>query len=109
MLYILSAQIVPVRSGTCATVRISLLSRDEAEKLLKNNEFVSAVGHAGTAEALASLLGVTVPATRVAIFLEPGDMAIQFVLRQRLPEGVVLNRENVEEMGFDLNLVERID
>ena len=109
MLYILSARVVPLKQGTSATVRICPLSRDEAEKLVRTSGFVSAVGHAGTAEALTSLLGVEVSLNRVAIFLEKGDKAIQFVLRQRQPEGVVLDRKMVEEIGYDLTFVERVE
>ncbi len=107
MIYVLSAQIVPIPTGGAATVELRPISTAEAKTILVDG-FVSAVGHAGTAEAMTAVLGMEIPKQRLEVFLEPGDEAIQFVLRRRQPEGVVLDRATVETIGFYLVHVHRV-
>jgi hypothetical protein len=73
---------------------------DEARKLLNDGGFVSAVGHPGTAQLLTELLGVQVPVNRVAVQLKSGDIGIHFVLRERLPEGKVLSKEELAKFNY---------
>ncbi|MDP3991209.1 MAG: DUF1874 domain-containing protein [Candidatus Nealsonbacteria bacterium] len=108
-LYILSAQVVPIPHGDTAVFEIKPIQSNTAKELCAGGNFVSAVGHDGTAEALSSLLGIKVPMQRLAVFMRRGDRAIQFVLRQRQPEGVVLDRETVEKIGYHLTLVSRVN
>jgi len=64
-------------------------------------EVVSAVGHADTAAVVADMLGFEVPAQRISIHLEPGDLLIVAQLYGgRLPEGATSLPE-----GFDLRFV----
>ena len=51
------------------------ISVEEARELLSGG-FVSAVGHAGTAELLSDLLGVNVPVNRMEVQMQPGDRAL---------------------------------
>ena len=108
MLYILSAQIVPLPEGARALVELSPVTPEEAHNKMADCGFESAVGHEGTAQALTELLGIPVPKNRLEVRLQPGDEAIQFVLRARQPEGVVLDREAVEKIGYHLTMVRRI-
>lgn len=57
----------------------------------------SAIGHAGTAELVARLLGIEVPLRREAVHMQPGDEALVFRLTRRLPEGVVLDARQLAE------------
>ena len=68
----------------------------------------SAIGHQATAEWLAELLGVPVPVNRIDYVQPPGEQALIFKLAQRLPEGVVLNREQLEARGYTLGVLERL-
>ncbi len=77
-----------------ATVRISPITVGEVRALLAEG-FESAVGHESTAQILTTLLGVEVPARRVAIKLGAGDTLIVFQLLTRLAEGQVLSAEEV--------------
>jgi hypothetical protein len=76
-----------------------LISVKEARQLLANG-FVSAVGHQSTAEVMSQILGIPIQYNRQSVFLEPGDEAICFILKQRPPEGKVLSAEELESIGF---------
>lgn len=61
----------------------------------------SAVGHADTARIVSDLLGVEVPAQRISLHLEKGDLLIVAqIYGGRLPEGSTTLPE-----GFDLRFV----
>lgn len=47
-----------------------------ASQLLKENEWVSAVGHVGTAQIYSTELGVTIPVNRMTVKLQPGDAVL---------------------------------
>jgi len=99
--YLLSTGYVPVqmdRHGKIVLVQ-RIVSTQEAKQLLSNG-FISAVGHQSTAEIMSVVLGIPVPYNRVQVYLEPGDEAVCFVLRTRLPEGRVLSKEELQQLGF---------
>lgn len=77
-----------------ATVVFKTVSLEEAKKLVSNG-FVSAVGHASTAQIASQLLGVDVPVNRVQVQLSSGDKALIFQLLTRLEEGKVLSAEEI--------------
>ena len=82
----------------------------EAARQLAAEGFVSAIGHEATAQALTALLGVVVPASRQAITMAPGDEAVVFRLRGRLPEGAVITSvAELEALGYDLLLLRRLE
>ena len=87
-------------------VKIKRISAAQAEILLKEKHFISAVGHASTAEILQELLFLEVPVNRVAIQLQPGDKVVVFQLKTRLPEGKVLSKEEISSLDWDFFLVE---
>lgn len=66
----------------------------------------SAIGHDGTAQVLSLVLDDKVPVNRISMQYLAGDAAIALQLRRRQPEGVVLTAEMVEEIGYDLTLIE---
>lgn len=80
----------------------------EAKALLSQG-FISAVGHKGTAEILSEVLGVEIPENRVQIVMNQGDVALVFRLLKRLPEGVVLSKEELEALPYELGILERIE
>nr|KJR73267.1 MAG: hypothetical protein TU35_06865 [Thermoproteus sp. AZ2] len=90
-----------------ARLVVTKIPLDVAKQLLAGGNFVSAIGHAATADLLTRLLGVQVPMNRVAIKLNPGDAVLVFQLRGRLPEGAVIqNPEELEKIGYDFWLVQ---
>jgi len=100
-LYLLSTGYVPVLMEKHRKVVIvqRLISAEEARQLLANG-FVSAVGHQSTAEIMSAVLGIPVLYNRAQVFLEPGDEAVCFILRARPPEGRVLSKEELQQLGF---------
>lgn len=48
------------------------------------------------------------PVNRIEFKQEPGKLAIVFKLRGRVPEGVILDRAQVEAIGYDFFLLEEI-
>ncbi len=85
-----------------------LLGTDEAKKALGEG-WVSAIGHASTAQYLGDLLGCSVPANRIEVRMQPGDRAVVFRLTRRIPEGQVLDRDQLESLDYQLGLLERVD
>jgi len=77
------------------------INLEEAQQLAQEYEILSAVGHVSTAEILTELLGVHVPVNPIMFVQEPGQIALIFKLRGRLPEGKILNREEIENIGYD--------
>jgi hypothetical protein len=84
------------------------ISVEEARSILLAEGFVSAVGHEGTANLLSNLLGVSIPANRIAITMKPGDKALVFQLLHRLPEGRVLSVEELKAVPYRLGLLEML-
>lgn len=68
----------------------------------------SVVGHESTARILTELLGVDVPVNRSEFVQQPGQPALVFKLRTRPPEGAVLDRDQVETIGYDFMLLRRM-
>lgn len=68
----------------------------------------SAIGHQATADVLGEILGEAVPCNRVAVTMQPGDIALVFRLKERLPEGKVLSREELLNLPYDLGLLQRL-
>ena len=69
---------------------------EDARKLLSGG-FVSAVGHAATAQFLSRLFGIKVPESREPINMQPGDRAVVIRLLKRLEAGQTF--ETVEELA----------
>ena len=81
-----------------AVLIVRPVNLDTVKDLLLKRGFESAVGHQSTAEILTNLLGIEVPANRVSIRLQPGDILIVFQLAIRLQEGQVLNKEELIDL-----------
>lgn len=87
---------------------LNTITLDEAKEIIKGQEILSAVGHQSTAEILTTLLGVEIPMNRILFSQEVGQFAICFKLNGRPPEGEILTKEQLEEIGFTFKLLERV-
>jgi len=107
VLYVLNSLIIPVNFDKYEKVQVKLkkISLEEAKEILKN-QFISAVGHEGTARMLSELLGIEVPTNRITIFMEPGDIAVHFFLKERVAEGKILSKEELARLPYWLVLSE---
>jgi len=70
---------------------------------------LSAIGHQGTAEALTELLGIEVKVNRIQFQQEVGQKALIFKMNGRIPEGKILSKDELYEIGFSFKILERID
>lgn len=105
MLYLFN---IPIMANE-GTYKMSRVSLEEALNIAKNNEeYTSAIGHEGVAEVF-NTLGFygNVKVNRINAEMASGDIAISLKLRGRLPEGEVISKEKMEEIGFDFFLIEK--
>ncbi|MDQ6785668.1 MAG: YddF family protein [Acidobacteriota bacterium] len=72
-----------------------------------NHKISSAIGHAATAELMTRLLKFPVPENRIDFIQTTEDAALVFKLRKRASEGVILTREELEEIGYEFGLLTR--
>jgi len=101
-IYLLNSLVIPINFDKYdrAIVGLKRVSIDEVKFLLTHHPFVSAIGHQGTAQLLSQLLGIEIPVNRITVQLEDGDMVIAFFLKQRLPEGAVLSKEELQKLDY---------
>lgn len=88
-----------------ATVRFEPLSEVMARELAAKG-LESCVGHQGSADLFSAKLGIPVPLNRVSVKLTEGESILlgQYV-GPRLPEGRVLNAEELAAAGIQWVLV----
>ncbi|CAN5810155.1 hypothetical protein BH20ACI4_BH20ACI4_15520 [soil metagenome] len=85
------------------------ISVDEARKTIRKSEKVeSAIGHATTAEIMTELLDYKVEPNRIEFFQTVNDTALIFRLKKRIGEGQVLNRAEIEEIGYEFGVLRRL-
>lgn len=82
------------------------LTLDEVRRLIGEG-FTSAIGHPETADVVSELLKTPVPVNRVDYVQQPGDKAIIFKLRSRIPAGTILSGEELEAVGYEFALLTR--
>lgn len=103
---------IALLNGTVATTNglyeITDIAIDTAKELLQTYGFISAIGHEATATIMRELLGQPIIMNRIQFYQEVGQIAIVFKLNERPDEGVVLNREEVEQIGYCLKKMVRI-
>ena len=102
MNYITNSTVVPCDGlWNCITV-----TQEFADEWIHNNSFISAIGHESTAQVISTVLGVDVPMNRITLNeLEVDTQILCFKLKQRAPEGVILNIEQIVEIGYEWKLM----
>lgn len=87
------------------------ITLDKARELVQEygGQLDSAIGHDATAKVMTDLLGVNVPVNRQMFSQQVGQQALVFKLHGRLPEGRILTVDEIEAIGFDFKLLERLD
>ncbi|MFA9424528.1 MAG: YddF family protein [Sedimentibacter sp.] len=104
---------VALFNGTVVTTNgmysIKNIDVETAKKYIKQNGFISAIGHEATAEILSSILEADIHMNRIQFHQEVGQIAIAFKLNERPPEGDVLNKAEVERIGYSLKIMERLE
>jgi len=103
MLYLSNSFSLGMISGD-AIIQVREVTTEQVKSLLEN--FVSVIGHTGTAEILSRILNLEVPTNRTSIKLSEKDRLIVFQILTRLEEGRVLTAEEVASLPFKFYLVE---
>lgn len=88
--------------------KLSDISLDEAREIVAENDIDSAVGHQSTAEIMTTLLGREIPVNRQMFEQKPGQYALVFKLNGRPQEGKILTAEEIEQIGYKFQLLERV-
>jgi len=83
------------------------LSVPQAQALLREG-FESAIGHEATACLLTELLVQPVLVARRSIEMNSGDRALVFRLLDRMPEGAVLQANELKQLRYELSLLEKL-
>lgn len=100
-------------NGTVATTNglysINDIDVDTARTYIEQNGFISAIGHEATAEIMSRLLEQDISMNRIQFHQEIGQKAIVFKLNERPVEGAVLDKEEVESIGYSLKIMERLE
>ena len=86
-------------------LRIKKINVEEVREIISSG-FISAIGHASTAQILSEILGKKIEENRIQIQLDKDDILVVFQLLERLPEGKVLSREELEKINYKFYLVE---
>lgn len=91
------------------TFRLSNIALEDVKNMLTEENIMSAIGHNATADIMSELVGIAIPTNRIQAKQEAGQRAIIFKLLKRPEEGKILNREEIEEIGYEFLLLERLD
>lgn len=96
------------------TFRFEPISLERARELVQEfqrpgKRVQSAIGHQSTADLLTVLLGIPVQKDRMELNQTVEDLALVFKLSRRPPEGKVLTREEIEEIGYEFGLMTRLE
>jgi len=83
-----------------------VVTHEEASEILQG-EFISAIGHDGSAVAIHAVTGVNPGVNRIEAELAPGDRALCFKLNGRLPVGAIIDAEACNQIGFRFILMTR--
>ena len=104
--YLSNAFSLSMLRGKEINIKIKEIDKDTAKRYLA--EYISTVGHEGTAEFLRKILKIDIPAERRQINLEKGDILIVFQLLQRLPEGKILSEKEINQIPYKFYMVQII-
>jgi len=105
--YILSALVMPC-SANCFVLVCKQISLEQARAWVRQGEFISAVGHESTAKLLSELLGVEIKPNRIFVDMELWDEALAIQFLERIQEGKVLSKEELEELYKQGKIVFRL-
>lgn len=105
--YLLNSLITPINFDKTSKANINVRKIDaETGRQILSKGFINAIGHEATAQLLSKLLDLPVQPNRISVFMEHGDKAVHFFLKQRLPEGVVLDEAELSRLDYWLILSE---
>lgn len=86
---------------------LQTIALDDLLQLLSSKEVprLSAIGHASTSQVMSQLLGEEVAVNRIEYCQADTDIAVVFKLNGRPPEGAILSRSQIEEIGYSFKIL----
>lgn len=78
------------------------LTPQAARALIQNQSVISAIGHEASAALLSHILERPVAVQRISVQLQLGDCALVLRLLQRLPEGAILDTQQLSDTPYEL-------
>jgi len=105
--YVLSSLVMPC-SAHYFILACRQISLEQARAWIKQGEFISAVGHESTARLLSELLGVEIKPNRIFVDMELWDEALAIQFLERIQEGKVLSKEELEKLYNEGKIVFRL-
>ncbi len=98
-------------AGNEGILRLTPISRERGIEICNAHyagvgDFVSAIGHKASADAMTALLNRKIEENRIPAAMQHGDIAIALKLRGRIAEGQILDLAAMEAIGYDLVLME---
>jgi uncharacterized protein YbcI len=84
---------------------IKNVNDEDARLMLKHHYIISTIGHEATAKLISKLTGIDIPYNRTEIKLKKGEAVLVFQLLQRLPEGKILNEDEIKQLPHKWFLV----
>ena len=81
---------------------------ESAKILINAAEFSSFVGHESTSVMISELLEKPIGNSRKELKQKIGQIALVFRLKQRAPEGKVLNKQELEDIGYEFGILYRL-
>ena len=107
MLYLANAFSLQMLNNLRTTLNLEVtpITKEMVIEVLKNNRFVSCVGHIDTANVLSQELGLTIEMNRINVSLNKDDtLIVAQLVGGRLPEGSTSLPENFSFKFFVVNL-----
>lgn len=91
--------------------KIKDITLEEARQLVQNNKnnILNCIGHEATANTLTKLLNLDIKYERNSLIQEKGQLALVLKLNGRVPENTILTEAEMENMGYTLKLLEKIE
>ncbi|MEP7372574.1 MAG: DUF1874 domain-containing protein [Chitinophagaceae bacterium] len=83
------------------------LTIEDAKTILKDEGFVSAIGHNETANLFSSLTGMDIKANRVEYRQQPGEKALIFKIRKRLKVAEVVGPYEIPPEEYECGILIR--
>jgi len=80
----------------------------QARQAVGDLGFKSAIGHESTAQIISELLGIDCSVNRIIYEQKTGESALVFKLKRRSPEGKILTREEIEDIGYEWGILCKI-
>lgn len=95
---------------TAGVYKLTDISLEEAKELVNQADSLdSAIGHKSTADVMTTLLEKEIAVNRQMFVQEVGQQALVFKLNGRAEEGKILTVEEIEQMGYKFQLLERTE